>query len=71
VVSCLRFSLVEPAVLQLFQEKGIDVKEIYPRAKVKRQGIAMEIDILAVDDNDLVLVERNRPLCLQKRAICD
>jgi hypothetical protein len=49
--------LVEPAVLRLFQEKGIDVKEIYPRARVKRQGIAMEIDILAVDDNDLVLVE--------------
>jgi hypothetical protein len=49
--------LVEPAVLRLFQEKGIDVKEIYPRARVKRQGIAMEIDILAVDDTDLVLVE--------------
>jgi glyceraldehyde-3-phosphate dehydrogenase/erythrose-4-phosphate dehydrogenase len=43
--------------LRLFQEKGIDVKEIYPRARVKRQGIAMEIDILAVDDTDLVLVE--------------
>ncbi len=49
--------LVEPAVLELFQDKGINVKELYPRAKVKRQGIAMEIDILAVDDNDLVIVE--------------
>ncbi|NCS29038.1 MAG: ATP synthase F0 subunit B [Microcystis aeruginosa F13-15] len=49
--------LVEPAVLRLFQEKGIDIKEIYPRARVKRQGIAMEIDILAVDDTDLVVVE--------------
>ena len=49
--------LVEPAVVWLFQEKGIDVKEIYPRARVKRQGIAMEIDILAVDDSELVLVE--------------
>ncbi|MGL5035091.1 MAG: DUF3782 domain-containing protein, partial [Microcystaceae cyanobacterium] len=49
--------LVEPAVLDLFQSKGIDVKEIYPRARVKRQGIAMEIDILAVDDTELVLVE--------------
>jgi hypothetical protein len=49
--------LVEPAVVQLFQEKGIDVKEVYPRARVKRQGMAMEIDILAVDDTDLVLVE--------------
>lgn len=49
--------LVEPAILQLFQGKGIDVKEVYPRARVKRQGIAMEIDILAVDDTELVLVE--------------
>jgi hypothetical protein len=49
--------LVEPAVIRLFQGKGIDIKEIYPRARVKRQGIAMEIDILAVDDTELVLVE--------------
>ena len=49
--------LVEPAVLRLFQEKGIDVKEVYPRARTKRQGVAMEIDILAVDDTELVLVE--------------
>jgi hypothetical protein len=49
--------LVEPAILQLFQAKGIDVKEVYPRARVKRQGIAMEIDILAVDDTELVIVE--------------
>ena len=49
--------LVQPAVLRLFQEKGIDIKEIYPRARVKRQGIAMEIDVLAVDDTDVVLVE--------------
>lgn len=49
--------LVEPAVLRLFQEKGIDIKEVYPLARVKRQGIAMEIDILGVDDTDLVVVE--------------
>ncbi len=49
--------LVEPAVLRLFQAWGIDVKEVYPRARVRRQGIAMEIDILAVDDTELVVVE--------------
>ena len=49
--------LVEPGVFWLFQEKGIDIKEVYPRAKVKRQGIAMEIDILGMDDTELVLVE--------------
>ncbi len=49
--------LVEPAVIRLFSEKGIAVTEIYPRARVKREGIAMEIDILAVDNIDVVLVE--------------
>jgi hypothetical protein len=49
--------LVEPAIIQLFRSRGIDVKETYSRAKVKRQGIAMEIDILAVDETSVVLVE--------------
>ncbi|MGQ9865636.1 MAG: DUF3782 domain-containing protein [Pseudanabaenaceae cyanobacterium] len=49
--------LVEPAVLRLFQARGIDVKEVYGRARVRRQGVAMEIDILAVDDTELVAVE--------------
>lgn len=49
--------LVEPAVLRLFQGRGIDVKEVYQRAQTKRQGVAMEIDILVVDDTELVLVE--------------
>ncbi len=56
---CGRFveELVEPAVVRLFQSRGIDVKEKHPRASVKRQGVAMEIDILVVDTTDVVLVE--------------
>ncbi len=49
--------LVEPAVVDLFQQRGIDVKELHPRMRTKNQGFAMEIDIFAVDDNDVVLVE--------------
>jgi hypothetical protein len=49
--------LVEPAVIQLFRSRGIDVKETYSRARVKRQGLAMEIDILVVDETEVVLVE--------------
>ncbi len=49
--------LVEPAVIDLFQQRGIDVKELYPRAKTRKQGFAMEIDFLAVDDDAVVLVE--------------
>jgi hypothetical protein len=49
--------LIEPAVVRLFQERGIDVKEKHPRVSVTRKEIAMEIDILAVDTTDVVLVE--------------
>lgn len=49
--------LVEPAVVRLFQDRGIDVKEKHPRVSVKRQNLAMEIDILVVDTIDVVLVE--------------
>ena len=49
--------LVEPAVIKLFQAKGIDVKEVYPRARSKRYATPMEIDILAVDETELVIVE--------------
>ncbi|MBD2175900.1 DUF3782 domain-containing protein [Pseudanabaena sp. FACHB-1998] len=49
--------LVEPAVVRLFQDRGIDVKEKHPRVSVKRQNVAMEIDILVVDTTDVVLVE--------------
>jgi hypothetical protein len=49
--------LVEPAVIQLFRSRGIDVKETHSRMRVKRQGLAMEIDILVVDETEVVLVE--------------
>ena len=49
--------LVEPAVIKLFQAKGIDVKEVHPRLESKRDAFSMEIDIRAVDETELVLVE--------------
>ena len=50
-------NLVEPGVVRLFQARGIAVKETHPRIKAKRSTVAMEIDILAVDDNVAVAVE--------------
>ncbi len=50
-------NLVEPGVVRLFQSRGIAVKETHPRIKAKRSTVAMEIDILAVDDNVAVAVE--------------
>jgi hypothetical protein len=50
-------NLVEPAAVQLFQERGIDVKETHKRMKVHRGEIAMEIDIFVVDDTEAVAIE--------------
>lgn len=49
--------MVEPAVVQLFQERGIDVTQTMSRLKSKRPGAAMEIDILVVNGSELVAVE--------------
>ena len=50
-------NLVEPAVLQLFQSRGIDVQTTYRRAKSTRPAARMEIDILAVDGDVAVAIE--------------
>ena len=49
--------MVEPAVVGLFQERGIDVTQTMSRLKSKRPGAAMEIDIVAVNGSELVAVE--------------
>ncbi|NJL45238.1 MAG: hypothetical protein HC922_04770 [Leptolyngbyaceae cyanobacterium SM2_3_12] len=50
-------NLVEPAVIQLFQARGINVQESARRMKSKRPAAQMEIDIFAVDDDVAVAVE--------------
>jgi hypothetical protein len=49
--------IVEPAVVRLFQERGIDVTQTMSRLKSQRPGAAMEIDIVAVNGSELVAVE--------------
>jgi hypothetical protein len=50
-------NLVEPAVLRLFQERGIEIQQTFRRAKSARPEARMEIDILAVDGDKLVAIE--------------
>ncbi|MGB3138415.1 MAG: hypothetical protein WBG38_18295 [Nodosilinea sp.] len=50
-------NLVEPAVVRLFQSRGINVQEIYRRMKSKRAGAQMEIDIFAIDGDETVAIE--------------
>ena len=48
---------VRPAVVQLFQQRGIDVNEFHGDLSVKRSGEALEIDLLVVNSDEAVLVE--------------
>lgn len=50
-------NLVEPAVLRLFRERGIDVQETYRRMLSRRPGAEMEIDIFAADGEVAVAIE--------------
>ena len=50
-------NLVEPAVITLFQERGIGVQETYRRMKSKRPAAPMEIDIFAIDGDVAVAIE--------------
>ncbi|PSN12758.1 hypothetical protein C7293_18870 [filamentous cyanobacterium CCT1] len=50
-------NLVEPAVVRLFRERGIEVQETAHRVKSQRPGAEMEIDILAINGDVAVAVE--------------
>jgi hypothetical protein len=47
---------VRPAAVRLFQERGIDVHEVQQNIVVKRDGEALEIDLLVVNDKDTVAI---------------
>ena len=48
---------VRPAAVRLFQQCGIDVHEVQQNISVKRDGEALEIDLLVVNDLDTVAIE--------------
>ena len=49
--------MVSPAVVRLFQARGIEVHEVHEGVEAKRGGEAIEIDLLVVNDGTLVAVE--------------
>ncbi|MEW5958850.1 MAG: DUF3782 domain-containing protein [Chloroflexota bacterium] len=50
-------ALVQPGALSLFQERGIQVRHIFPRAKSQLDGHTMEIDLLLENDAEVVVLE--------------
>ena len=49
--------LVVPGVKRLFGERGIALEKVYPRAEAHKQGETIEIDVLAVGEEHVVMVE--------------
>jgi hypothetical protein len=49
--------LVKPALVRLFQERGIDVHEVHADIAVNRHDEGIQIDLLVVNDGEAVLVE--------------
>jgi hypothetical protein len=50
-------AMVEPALVDLFRARGLDVSEVYRRVTSHRGGEAIEIDLLVVDGDTAVAVE--------------
>jgi hypothetical protein len=48
---------VRPAAVRLFRERGIDVHEVHQNITAKRDGEALEIDLLVINDKDVVVIE--------------
>jgi hypothetical protein len=49
--------MVRPAVVRLFRERGINVHEVHSNVNAERDGEAIEIDLLVVNDTETVVVE--------------
>jgi len=55
--------LIKPNLVQLLQTRGIDVPILHHDTEIKRDTVALEIDFLAVNDQDCVVVEVKSKLC--------
>jgi len=49
--------LVKPALVRLFQARGIAIREVHPDVEVDRGDEGIEIDLLVVNGSEAVLVE--------------
>jgi hypothetical protein len=57
--------LLVPAVERLFQQRGITVDKVSQRVKVRKNGREMEIDILAINQGYVVLIEAKSTLSVE------
>ena len=50
-------AMAKPAALKLFQDRGIEVHEIYTRVEIKRKNFQKEFDIILVNQDTIIVVE--------------
>ena len=48
---------VRPSAVRLFSQRGIEVHEVYQNVSARRNGEALEIDLLVVNNQDAVAIE--------------
>lgn len=56
--------LVKPAVVRLFQARGVAVHEVHSDISVDRHQEGIQIDLLVVDDDQAILVEAKSKLAI-------
>lgn len=54
--------LIAPAVERLFKERGIEVDKISQRVRAHKNGAELEVDIMAINRRDAVLIEAKSTL---------
>jgi hypothetical protein len=54
---CFVADIVQPAIWHIFHKWGIDIKELALGVRTERHGLEMQIDILAINDDQILLVE--------------
>jgi hypothetical protein len=58
--------MVKPASVRIFQERGLDVHQVFLGASAKRDGDRIEVDLVVVNEGSLVAIE-----CKSKATIQD
>ena len=48
---------MRPSAVRLFRARGIDIHEVQQNITAKRDGEALEIDLLVVNNEDVVVIE--------------
>ncbi len=58
-------SMVAPAAVRLFQERNIEVHQLYRELEGERDGIRLEADLVVANDQDIVVIEVKSKLSVE------